>query len=387
MENTSKLCEEKYGSLESKTLALFFTRGMSLKRWDEKGMLSREVAWYNELAKFFKKIYFFTYGDETDLNYQNHLAGNIVVVPNKMKFLKDKNLYSFLLPFIHRKVFKEVDILKTNQMDGSWSAVIAKKLFNKPLVVRTGYTWSKFCEREGKRLKRWIVEWVERIAYSNADAVIVTSQKDLDYLKEKYKLADVHSVVIPNYVDTELFKPMNVKKKPNSLCYVGRLTKQKNLQALLEALEGTPYSLDIIGKGEEEENLKRFAKEHNLKVNFLGTIPNHQLPEVLNRYEAFVLPSLYEGMPKALLEAMACGLPVVAADVEGIREVVSNKVELCETDSRSIRKSIVRMMKDRSLYQRLGEDMRKTILLKFSMRKLIEDELNLYLKIYLKKLL
>jgi glycosyltransferase involved in cell wall biosynthesis len=379
MENTNKLREEKYGSLKSKTLALFFTRGMSLKKWDERGMLSREVAWYNELAKFFKKIYFFTYGDETDLNYQNHLAGNIVVVPNRMKFLRGKNLYSFLLPYVHRKVFKEVDILKTNQMDGSWSAVIVKKLFKKPLVIRTGYTWSKFCEREGKRLKRWIVGLVERIAYSNADAVIVTSQKDLDYLKNNYKLADVHSVVIPNYVDTELFKPMDVEKKPNSLCYVGRLTKQKNLQALLEALEGTPYSLDIIGEGEEEENLKRFVKEHSLNVNFLGTIPNHQLPEVLNRYEAFVLPSLYEGMPKALLEAMACGLPVVGARVEGIAEMLEDGCGLLCEGEVSLKETISGLMQNNDLKKKLGEKAREKIHRYYSIEELIKQELNLYL--------
>lgn len=365
-------------ALGKKTLALFFTRGMSLKEWDNRGLLDREIKWYNQLAKFFKRIYFFTYGNKGDLEYQELLAENIVIVPNSSR-LRNKNIYSFLLPFIHRETLRKVDILKTNQMDGSWAAVIVKKLFKKPLVLRTGYTWSRFCEREGKRLKRWVVEWIERIAYSNADAVIVTSSEDLEYLREKYGLSDILATVVPNYVDTELFRPMRVKKKPNSLCFVGRLTRQKNLMALLEALVGTPYSLDIIGEGEEEENLKRFVKRRGLKVNFLGTIPNQRLPEVLNQYEVFVLPSLYEGMPKVLLEAMACGLPVIGTDVEGIREIIHHGKNgfLCGLEVESIKKTLTELMTSRIVKKKLGGNARKTIENYFSLESCLTKELTL----------
>ena len=69
-----------YQMLKDKTLALFFTTGVSLKLWHDIGMIDREVAIYNELSKYFRQIYFFTYGQE-DLKFKDYLASNIVVVP------------------------------------------------------------------------------------------------------------------------------------------------------------------------------------------------------------------------------------------------------------------------------------------------------------------
>ncbi|MCK4819308.1 hypothetical protein KA005_26285, partial [bacterium] len=72
----------KYQVLKDKTLALVFTVGVSLKLWHEIGMIDREVAIYNELSKYFKHIFFFTYGGE-DLKFKNYLANNITVVPKR----------------------------------------------------------------------------------------------------------------------------------------------------------------------------------------------------------------------------------------------------------------------------------------------------------------
>ena len=370
--------------MEGKTLALFFTRGMSLKEWDSRGLLEREIALYNHLAKFFERIYFFTYGSEGDLNYQEYLAENIVIVSNPTRLFRSKNLYSFVLPLIHRKILREVYILKTNQMDGSWTAVIAKKLFKKPLVVRTGYTWFRFCEREeDKYLKKLAVRLIEKFAYSNADGVMVSSEGDLNYVN-RYSKGGALSKVIPNYVDTNLFQPLSLEKKPRSLCFVGRLAKQKNLLALLEALKGSPYLLDIIGVGEEEENLKLFTKENNLNVNFLGIIPHRQLPEVLNQYEAFILPSLYEGMPKVLLEAMACGLSVIGTNVEGTREVIVDGENglLCDVAPASIRRVIDKLFENEDSRYELGKKAREAITRKFALEKIVEKELNLYKELF-----
>jgi len=368
--------------LKEKTLALFFTRGISLREWDKRGLLDREVALYNNLAKSFKKIYFFTYGDKEDLDYREYLAENVIVIPNTTSLFRNKNLYSFMLPFIHRKVLKQVDILKTNQMDGSWAAVIAKKLFKKPLVVRMGYAWSIAYKKEKvKYFKKWIVKLIEKIAYLNADAVIVTSQESLAHAGKNYCLKQkTLTSMIPNFVDINLFRPMALQKKPNSLCFVGRLAKEKNLEALLEALKDSSYLLDIIGSGEKENSLKFFAKENNINVNFLGVIPNRQLPEALNRYEAFILPSFYEGMPKALLEAMACGLPVIGTNVEGIREVIVDDENglLCDITSNSIRKAIDKLFEDDDLREKLGEKAQETIINKFALEKVLKKELDMY---------
>lgn len=131
---------EHVEKLKDKTLALFFTAGISLKTWYDIGSIYREVAIYNELSKYFKHIYFFTYGVEEDLKFKSYLADNITIIPKK--YVSNSLIYSFMIPFIHHKILKDVDILKTNQMWGSWSAVLTKLIYRRKLVVRTGYMLS-----------------------------------------------------------------------------------------------------------------------------------------------------------------------------------------------------------------------------------------------------
>lgn len=363
--------------LKDKTLALFFTAGISLKIWHEIGMIDREVAIYNELSKYFKHIYFFTYGSEDDLKFKSYLTDNITIIPKK--YISNTLIYSSMIPFIHRKILKNVDILKTNQMWGSWSAVLTKLIYRKKLVVRTGYMLSiHFMRRNPKSWKKWIMKSIERIAYKSADAIITTSQSNFEYVKKNYSPSGIH-VLIQNYVETNVFKPMHITKKKGSICFVGRLTKQKNLFALLEALENSSYILSIIGLGEQEEQLKKFANKTKVNVDFLGNVPNHELPKILNRHEIFILPSLWEGMPKTLLEAMACGLPVIGTKINGTREVIEHDKNgiLCDTDSNSIREAIINLMEDEELKRKIGENARGTIVENYSLDNLAEKELEL----------
>ena len=103
--------------LKDKTLVLFLTAGMSLDAWHRGGMLTREIAIYNELARHLNKIYFLSYGDEKELQYRELLADNIEILFDKHGI--GTLLYSFLAPFIHRRALKGADFFKTNQMVGN----------------------------------------------------------------------------------------------------------------------------------------------------------------------------------------------------------------------------------------------------------------------------
>lgn len=379
MNTNSKDFVEK---LKGKTLALFFTAGISLKTWHEIGMIDREVAIYNDLSKYFKHIYFFTYGDKGDLKFKSYLTDNITIIPKK--YISNSLLYSFMIPFIHRKIFKDVDILKTNQMPGAWSAVLTKLIYRNKLVVRTGYMLSiRIAKDNPNRLKKRLIKNIERIAYKRADGIITSSSYNYEYVVRNYNPTCLH-LFIPNYVETNIFKPISkIKKKQGSICFIGRLTRQKNLFALLEALKGSPYTLTIIGSGEQEEQLKKFATENKIEANFLGNVPNHKLPEILNQHELFILPSLWEGMPKTLLEAMACGLPVIGTKIEGTKEVITHGKNgiLCDTDTDSIKEAIITLLEDEELQQKLGENARNTIVEHYSLNNLALKELKLMEKL------
>ena len=365
----------EFETLKDKSLALFFTCGVSLATWHELGMIDREVAIYNEFSKYFKHIYLFTYGGEEDLEFKSYLAENITIIPKK--YISNNLSYSLSIPLIHRRILKDVAILKTNQMWGSWSAVLTKLIYRKQLVVRTGYMLSiNFVKANPKNWQKWLVRAVERVAYKLATGIITTSQTNYEYVERNYRPRSTH-ILIANYVETDVFRPINLEKKKGTMCFIGRLTREKNLLALLEALKGLPYTLTMIGSGEQREDLEKFADESEINVNFLGNIPNHELPQILNQHQLFILPSLWEGMPKTLLEAMSCGLPVIGTNIDGSREVIEHGKNgiLCDTDSPSIREAIIALMQDKELKPRLGQNARTTIVENYSLDKLARKEL------------
>lgn len=318
-------------------LALFFTRGVSLEVWLKKGLFDREKLIYEEHLKQgnFKKIYWFTYGSNDNdlakqLKEENRLHKDIEVfeMPNFFKIPKIGNyLYSILLPIIYKKKLIESDILKTNQMDGSWSAVIAKILYKKKLFLRTGYTLTQLETIINKKryLKNLFNTLIERIAYSYADISSVASKHNLDYVNERYSLKSKIEI-IPNFVDISLFKPIPLEKYPkNRILFVGRLSKAKNLFNLIKAVSRTDFVLDIYGDGELKSELIAYSKKYT-NINFKGTVANSELPLIMNRYHFYILPSFQEGMPKTLIEAMACGVVCLGTNVNGINEIIEDKV-------------------------------------------------------------
>jgi glycosyltransferase involved in cell wall biosynthesis len=375
-------------------LALFFTCGVSLKIWVESGLFDREKLIYEEHLKRrnFERVYWITYGSEDReiaqrLQYQKklHPAIEVIPMPKVFDFKRGSLIYSLMVPFLRRKAFRRSDVLKTNQIHGSWSAVLAKLLYKKPLLVRTGFTKSLNLERQLKlntesslKFKNKIkyYQLIERIAYRFCDVAVVASRQNKEYLCKKYHLDRNKVQVIANYVDTHQFKPLDMPRHPNRLIFVGRLTEAKNLFNLIEAVSQKGMILDIYGKGEVEEKLRVHSRKLESRVNFMGVVPNEELPGILNKYKYYVLPSYYENMPKSLLEAMACGLICIGTDVQGINEVIEdgvNGVLAKNTDAASIASAIGRSLHADSAS--LGKSAVDTVLAFFTLKSAVAKEI------------
>lgn len=377
-------------------LLLTFTNQVSLKEWDKMGILDREVLLYK---KFFQKgiqVTFLTYGDKSDLEYSEFLR-DIDIFPMKDK-TESKALPFFknvLFPLFNYKKFKKFDIVKTNQMGGSWITWLLKLFFRKKLVVRCGYETYKNELYEYKQLSKhrrgllrlfnlYIIEW---ISYRLASHIIVTSNFDKNFIIRKFRIKSKKISVVPNIIDTEVFNKRPAEKKAKSILFIGRLDEAKNLENLIESFEYLEdFSLDIIGKG----HLKAFlgAKVEKLKlqskINFLGNYPNSEIPEVINRYHVLILPSRWEGNPKVLLEAMSCGIACIGSLAPGIKEIIKHKKNgyLCNFDSRSIANAIKRVYEDSELRKTLGYNARKYIINNNSFNKVIEQEIEIYKSLF-----
>ncbi|MFX1260384.1 MAG: glycosyltransferase family 4 protein [Promethearchaeota archaeon] len=373
---------------------LLFSYNVSLKNWYDLGILSRELLIYKILKKQ-KDIHYslITYGDDSDLNLKNDLGG-ISIIPIK-NLIKSRIKYlalikSFFLPIKLYKLFKNSHIIKSNQIVGSWVAILAKILYRKKIIVRAGYEWlrnykglAKLQKQENKLryfLNLIYIYIIEFIIYKFADKIIFSNQSDQDFAIDTFKLNKKRKNIgiIPNYIDTNLFKPIDVKKKENYVLFIGRLSKEKNLDNLLMAFKDLKdFKLDIIGTGPLEHELKSKVSRYNLPVNFLGVFPNNELPYIINQYNIFILPSFYEANPKSLLEAMSCGLTCIGTNVRGIREIIINGKNglLCDLNPFSIKNAILSI---KELQIKIGVNARKYILNNCSIKNLVKKEHNIY---------
>jgi len=360
-------------------IVLFFTEGMSLSGWADIGMLDREVAIYQHLNQYGVSTSFITYGGPRDLEVANGIP-EIEVYCNR--WMLPERAYASMLPILHGRILREADVYKTNQTNGATLAMNMAHRFSKPLIARCGYMWSfnqaKIHGEESREAQHALK--VEEIVFTNADAINVTTERMAEDLRTRFA-AELKVNVVPNYVDTTVFRPYKDRGEPEfDLLFIGRLSSEKNVAGILKAIEPLKdVTIGIVGDG----SLKRVLQEEFAgmgdRIAWLGNIPNSQLPSIINRSRVFILASFYEGHPKVLIEAMACGVPVIGTDAPGIREILHHDENgiLSGAAPEEIRSSIMRVMDDLILQKRLGKNAQAYVERHFSLEKIQRKELEI----------
>ena len=152
---------------------------------------------------------------------------------------------------------------------------------------------------------------------------MVSSNSDLVFLRKNFSNTE-NVVIFPNWVDSLRYKDFK-DRYSNKVLAVGRLEDQKNYKFLIKKFANSKIELDIVGEGSRKEELEKLARKNNVKVNFLGRVDYFELQEIYKNYRIFIMPSLFEGNPKALLEALASGCLVFAYNNKNISEIIVNK--------------------------------------------------------------
>ena len=169
-----------------------FTYGYSLKTWDESGTLERELSIYTELQKKYGiEFTFLTYGDNSDLQLAiKNLDVDIIPIYKYQKKSSSKLiniLKSIYFPFKNKRLFINIDIIKQNQLQGSWVAIVLKSLLRKPLFTRTGYDVYKFCLEDKKNfLIKFLYLYLTKITVQISNIYSVSNLTDLKYSEFKY---------------------------------------------------------------------------------------------------------------------------------------------------------------------------------------------------------
>lgn len=207
-----------------------------------------------------------------------------------------------------------------------------------------------------------IYEAILNYVYANGDVTVLQTKRARDYFPEKVRK---NSVIIPNPIAVKCTAAECRRKR---IVTAGRLTRQKNQAMLIEAFaalrEKNPeYILDIYGEGPLQVELQ--AKIDALGLNGVavlkGNVPN--IHEEMADAEIFVLPSDFEGLSNALLEAMMMGLPCIATNCAGCDEVIEDGVNgllIPVGDTQALEQSLLQLVNDEKYARRIGRKASET---------------------------
>jgi len=268
-------------------------------------------------------------------------------------------------------VARQCDLLHVHWAQNLFVGWPVAYLLGKPCVVTLWGSDLRWMERN-----RWVYYFTS-LLFSGADAVACVTDAARHWLQDR-GVAKGKALVIANGVDTNVFRPrdkVELRKKlgltPEAviLLYVGNLVSYKGVGVLIDALalmKAAHPLLLLMGDGDERLNLEEKACQLNLshRVRFLGAMAPDRVPEWMAAADAFVLPSFTEGRPNVILEAMACGLPVVATDIPANRDMVmigKNGLLVPPGDPQALTIALDKMVSDSELRARMGEVARRSI--------------------------
>jgi glycosyltransferase involved in cell wall biosynthesis len=203
---------------------------------------------------------------------------------------------------------------------------------------------------------------------------------------------------VPKGVDTVLFQPQgpNLRRslrleRTGVVITVARLVPLKNLTLLIDAIAiirngGTPVHLVIVGDGPEAAALKQRAASLDLSdtVTFIGYLPQRETPPAYRAADVFALSSDFDNSPNVVLEAMACGLPIVTTDVGGVREFVDDGAGgtvVPPKDAPALAAALEFYLRSPEAARAAGDDNRRRTTAEFSWRASAQRLLEVYVQV------
>ena len=219
-----------------------------------------------------------------------------------------------------------------------------------------------------------------------AKAVVTVSSFNKDCIHQRFKVPLEKIKVIHCGVDVSYFTP-NTRER-DLILSVARLHPVKGLRYLIEACyivkkRGLDFRCIIVGEGSEERNLRKLLSERGLdgNIELVGAKIQDEILKYYHKAKMLILPSIAEGLPVTLMEAMACKVPVIATRVCGIPELVEDGVNgflVPPKDPQKLADAIEILLKDPELCRRFGEEGRRKVEREFNLEKQVRKLIELW---------
>jgi glycosyltransferase involved in cell wall biosynthesis len=314
--------------------------------------------------------------------YRKYIFDGLEVIEIKVPFWPPLNTFLF-----KRQIETTLQGLKFDLIHIHHGALPPVKR-DKPLLV-TAHT----CAKQGiisvnrpirnkesiyRNLMLPIYAWIEKWLISSCNRLTVVSPSLGDEFRKHY---GIQSNVIFNAVDPDIFRPSKTIIKEKAILYTGRIGLGKGLMDIVNVGARLKRShpnvkIFLIGNGPEKKRIERRLKIDCLnQIKIISHLSHQELIKFYQKSIVYIHPSVYEGLPTSILEAMACELPVVATNVSGIPEEVDNGITgymFQPGDIQGFYDRIVELLEDKDKQKSFGKAGRKKVLANFTWERVAQ---------------
>lgn len=364
------------------SLTIILSTHSSLEGMDKSGLLDRYKRLLDEYSKYFRVILYTSDSNDFSkyLNVEHHFIRGLTNIWGL------RHLFFFMWLILQSPYMQGVVKVVGSNIP---TLFLVKWLSKSPMVVTYQFDYAGFAELTyGKGLRAIISRYMEKLALKPADLILVTTPSLEAKIKSSYNKP---TALIPNWVTVEEIHHIDFSDRDfNMILYAGRLHRTKGVNVLIEAvahcvnIRPSSIRLVICGAGEDRVHLEKLSHSLQVKTEFQGSLPNSEILHLMSKSAIFVLPTLTaEGHPKALIEAMACGMACVVSDVEGNNDLIQNGkngliVPANNVDALSI--AINKLLNDPALIYDLGVNAKKDSQV-FDFHSVVSKEIQIFLSL------
>lgn len=296
--------------------------------------------------------------------HNNIAIFNIFLLPYALLFFLPKQIkdsfYAWQLEILYKRATKQYgtpDVIYSHYLHNTQKAIPLRQKYNIPIVAMEH--WSQMAYTP---IPKNAISTAKHV-YASIDQLLAVSSTLKNNIKQHI---GVDSTVVPNMVGKEFQYRAhdNTNRKTIHLITTGRLIPEKCFDMLIQAVANIslPLQLSIIGNGSEKDKLQRLTNKLHMedRVHLLGHKSKQEIVALLQDSDIFVLPSQSETFGVAYIEALACGLPIIATDCGGPRDIVTNNNGLLVpiNNQHALEQAIIQMSSNLHSYdkQAIAED-------------------------------
>jgi len=340
---------------------------------------------WESLAVGFSEYHVVARSDGNDFSCSIHKNIYLHLMPRLLKRSWVFFFSSWLLGLYVRKI-KPTYIVVQCPVIGGLAAVFYSRVFRIPILVEIhgAHYFFPVGKSVGAKLKHWFFRLFSGVSFKYATKIRTLSLDMNNHLRSVYgEDAYAKAVIIPTRVDMSLFPtPKTNYEITDSLKIVtiGALSETKNHRSLIYDLSKltVPWELTVIGEGNLRSQCETLAASlyPDNRVRLVGTLSRQKLAKALKESDVYIHYSLSEGLSRAILEAMAAGLPVISTDVGFINGVLTDKKNsllLKGVWSEELINAVGFLLRSDQVRREMGEEARKTVLKNFEANTVFES--------------